>query len=227
MTEDDSYRYERKFLISEMDAAQARSILIRHKALFGEPYPPRYVNNVYLDTYDFDNYSDNLVGATERMKVRVRWYHDLFRYVDAPVLEFKVKKGMVGWKEQYPFPAFNFERGFSARAFRTIIRESDLPTQVKLRLGNVLPSLVNRYHRSYFATKDGRFRATIDTDLIYYKVNRLDNRFIVRQVDRRNIIVELKYDRANEADANRITSSLPFRLSRSSKYVQGMEAFFL
>ena len=227
MSEADSYRYERKFSIAEMDAAQARSILLRHQAMFGEPYPPRYVNNIYLDTYEFDNYGDNLVGAMERLKVRVRWYHDLFGYVDAPVLEFKVKRGLVGWKEQYPFPAFCFERGFSARAFRKTIRESDLPAQVKLRLANVLPSLVNRYHRSYFATKDGRFRSTIDTDLTYYKLNRLDNRFIVRQVDRRNIIVELKYDRANEGHANRIASSLPFRLSRSSKYVQGMENFFL
>ena len=80
MAEVDSYRYERKFLIAAMDAAQARSILLRHRALFGEPYPPRYVNNIYLDTYEFDNYGDNLMGATERLKVRVRWYHDLFRY---------------------------------------------------------------------------------------------------------------------------------------------------
>lgn len=223
----ENYRYERKFLLAGVDAAQVQMTLRRHRAMFNEPYPPRHVNNIYMDTPEFEYYGDNLAGAAERTKVRIRWYHDLFRQVDDGVLEFKIKSGFVGWKEQYDFPAFLFSTGFSPREFQSVIQESDLPSDVKLRLAGNRPSVVNRYRRSYFATRDERFRATIDTELAYYKVNRLSNRFIVSQRDHGDVILEIKYDREDEEEVNKIASSLPFRLSRSSKYVNGIEAFYV
>ncbi|MBL4650842.1 MAG: hypothetical protein JKY03_14010 [Aureispira sp.] len=36
------------------------------------------------------------------------------------------------------------------------------------------------------------------------------------------VIVELKYDREDEKDLHRITRFLPFRLSKNSKYVNGI-----
>lgn len=222
-----NFRYERKFLTTTISVREARSILRCHRAMFHEPYPPRYVNNIYLDTLEFGDYGDNLSGAARRSKVRVRWYHDLFRHVDAPVLEFKEKDGIVGWKEHHDLPSFTFDRGFSPGDFEEFIRGSELSTEVKVRLSGYRPALVNRYRRSYFATQDGRFRATVDSNPTYYKINRLENRFLVKQVDRDIVIVELKYDREHEGDANRIASSFPFRLSRSSKYVQGIEAFYV
>jgi SPX domain protein involved in polyphosphate accumulation len=227
MQQPDGYRYERKFLLTGVEAPQVQMILRQHWAMFHETYPPRYVNNIYMDTPEFDNYGDNLAGAADRTKVRIRWYHDLFRWVDDGVLEFKVKNGLVGWKDQFDFPTFDFSSGFSPRDFQRLIQDSDLLPHVKLRLSGYRPSVVNRYLRSYFATKDERFRATIDTKLSYYKVNRLSNRFIVQHKEHRTVIVEIKYDREHEDEVNRIASSLPFRLSRSSKYVQGIEAFHL
>jgi hypothetical protein len=227
MQKPDRFRYERKFLLAGVEAAQVQMILRRHWAMFYETYPPRYVNNIYMDTPEFDNYGDNLAGAPERTKVRIRWYHELFRRVDDGILEFKVKNGLVGWKEQFDFPPFDFSSGFSPRAFQRLIQDSDLPAHVKLQLSGYRPSVVNRYSRSYYATKDERFRATIDTELSYYKVNRLSNRFIVQHKEHGTVIVEIKYDREHEEEVNRIASSLPFRLSRSSKYVQGIEAFYL
>lgn len=219
-------RYERKFFLAGIEEAHVKDLVFHHPAMFYEPYPARFVNNIYLDTPWMDNYQDNLIGSTERQKVRVRWYHDLFRWVEDPLLEFKLKSGVVGWKEQYDFPAFQFDRGFSPRVFSRWIVESDLSARVKHRLLAYQPSLVNQYRRSYFATRNGHFRATVDTGMTYYKVNRLENRFMVRHVDHGAVIVELKYDREYERDADRIASSLPFRLSRSSKYVQGIEVFY-
>jgi hypothetical protein len=226
MAEARSYRYERKFLLAGVDPAQVHMILRRHRMMFYQPYPPRYVNNMYLDTPEFDNFGDNLAGAMERVKVRVRWYHDLFRLVEDPVLEFKIKSGLVGWKEPYRFPPFHFEPGFSPRTLPKLIQGSDLPPEVKLKLSPYRPSLVNRYRRFYYVTRDGRFRATIDTEMSYYKVNRLVNRFNVHQVDPRAVVVEVKYDQSHEGEVDRIASSFPFRLTRSSKYVQGIEAFY-
>ncbi|MGD8814905.1 MAG: VTC domain-containing protein [Anaerolineales bacterium] len=227
MAKEATHRYERKFVAQGLDRAQIEAMLLRHPALFYQPYPPRFVNNIYLDTIEFNNYGDNLAGAAERTKIRLRWYHDLFRLVDDGILEFKIKQGLVGWKEQYDFPPFTFQPGFAGQDFLDWVAASSLPPEVKLRLMLQRPCLVNRYLRAYFATRDGRFRVTVDTDLVYYKVNRLSNRFLVRQEERDTLILELKYDHANSRGAARISSRFPLRLSRSSKYAHGVETFYL
>jgi hypothetical protein len=227
MSQDRSYRYERKFFINELDEAQVRSILSRHKAMFFEVYPPRYVNNIYLDTLGMRNYDDNLIGVADRMKVRIRWYHELFGLIMEPILEFKMKQGLVGWKDTYPFPAFNFDQGITERKIQTLIKEGEFPAEVKHRLADFRMSLVNRYLRSYFANYDGRFRVTIDTDQSFYKVNPLVNRFQVRDVNRNVVIVELKYEREYDESAERISNTFPFRVTRSSKYVDGVARFLM
>jgi hypothetical protein len=87
-------------------------------------------------------------------------------------------------------------------------------------------ALVNRYLRSYFANPDGQFRVTIDTSLTFYKVNPLVNRFLVRDINHHAVILELKYDRDYEDLAERISNAFPFRVTRSSKYVEGVDRFF-
>jgi len=218
-------RYERKFFVAELDRAQVRSIVRRHPALFLEAYPPRYVNNLYLDTPWMGHYQDNLDGAPERTKVRVRWYHALEGRAEGPVLEFKIKRGWVGWKESYPFPELHVGADLSAARLRARVDESDLPPAVRERLAGLRPALVNRYRREYYATPDGSFRVTIDDELTYYAVRLLAGGLHARAVDHGVVIVELKYDRAHERQAERVASRFPFRLTRSSKYVRGVEWF--
>jgi len=86
-------------------------------------------------------------------------------------------------------------------------------------------ALVNRYLRSYYANPGGRFRITIDTELAFYKVNPLVNRFLVKDINHHAVIVELKYEQEYEDLANQISSAFPFRLTRSSKYVEGIDRF--
>ena len=69
-----------------MDAHQVRALVKLHPSMFYEPYPPRYVNNLYLDTEDMENYLDNVSGVAERRKVRIRWYGDLFGDIGRPML---------------------------------------------------------------------------------------------------------------------------------------------
>ena len=49
---------------------------------------------------------------------------------------------------------------------------------------------------------------------------------LVPLVDRRKIIVELKYDQEHCDSAQEITKHLPFRLSKNSKYVSGVRKTF-
>jgi len=221
------YRYERKFFIDQIDAPTMIAQLKRHPAMFSEIYPRRAINNIYLDSPMMDNFFENVDGYPERRKARLRWYHDLFQHVAAPVLEFKLKDGLMGTKVQYRFSAFDFDDHFSERVYREALRSSDIPNDVRDYLLTVEPVLANRYLRSYFATPDQRFRVTIDTDLTFYHLNKFSNRFLFRQTDYQDIVVEMKYQREDDGEAARISAGFPFRMTRSSKYVQGIERVYL
>jgi len=220
------YRYERKFLVDQLDKHQAKALIKRHPSLFYEPYPPRYINNFYLDTPEMDNYFDNVGGAGTRRKVRIRWYGDLFGHINKPILEFKIKRGLVGTKKQYDFPGFNVEKGYCDKYLMERIIESDLPIEVKTTLQDQNVVLLNRYYRRYFATKDGSYRVTLDTAMDFYRIDRLNNTFTHKQRDYRNIVVELKYDVEHDISAFKVSSFFPFRMTKSSKYVQGIERVY-
>ena len=173
------------------------------------------------------SYHDNVDGVDKRKKVRIRWYHDLFRHVDHPVLEFKLKHGVVGSKIQYPFPSFDFDKSFTESGFSKIIRSCDLPEEAKSQLIQREPVLVNRYLRWYYATPDQVFRVTIDSGLTFYHLSKIHNRFLKKQVDHSNIVVELKYQLDDDLKGSRISAGFPFRMTRSSKYVQGIEQVYI
>ncbi|MBN1304104.1 MAG: polyphosphate polymerase domain-containing protein [Anaerolineales bacterium] len=222
-----SYRYERKFLVSELDAGQVRMLVKRHPGMFYEPYPPRYINNIYLDSEELENYNQNVSGIGERHKVRVRWYAGLFGNISSPVLEFKVKDGLVGAKYSYPLPPFQFEHGFDQRSFQELIRRAELPEQVKLYLRGLNVVLCNRYYRWYYVVRDQRFRVTVDTDMVYYQVKKDRNRFRRKYPDHKHVVVELKYEKPFDDIADRMAGFFPFSLSRNSKYVTGIEMVYL
>ena len=217
------YRYERKFLVDRLDARQVCAIVKRHPSLFYQPYPPRYVNNLYMDTPDMRNYVDNVSGVGQRRKVRVRWYGDLFGDVKHPVLEFKIKDGLVGTKRGYACNGFRIETGFSEVDFRRRLSGHELPGPLVQTVRTLRVVLCNRYYRRYFATRDGRFRVTVDTEMSYYAVKRKNNAFIRKWVDHRNVVVELKYEKAFELDADKVAGVFPFSVSKNSKYVTGVQ----
>jgi hypothetical protein len=221
------YRYERKYLVDQLDVAQVQMLIALHPRLFRAPYPPRFVDNIYLDTAGLDNYYDNLDGASERGKVRVRWYGELLGGIARPVLEFKVKRGLVGRKEAYPLAPFALDGSFSGRTMQEVFRRSELPPEVRLHLMRLEAVLLNRYRRCYYATADGRYRVTVDAGLTFHNLRRLRNSFLHRYEDHTHIVVELKYSRPEERHADRVAGYLPFPVTRSSKYAWGIEAVYL
>jgi hypothetical protein len=221
-----SWRYERKFLVDQLDVHQVRALVKLHPAMFYQPYPPRYVNNLYLDTEELDNYQDNVSGARERHKVRIRWYGDILGPVKGPMLEFKVKSGLVGTKVIYPFSPFTLDERFSQRYYREILRQAGLPAEVEQRLHGLHVVLCNRYYRWYYGTRDGRFRVTVDAEMAFYQVRRVRNYFAHKYVDR-DTVVELKYQRSLDVEAERVSRAFPFSVTKNSKYVTGIERVYL
>lgn len=217
------YRYERKFFVSGKTAREIEEELRFHPACLKEIYHERWVNNIYFDTLGFNNYYDNVEGDMERWKARIRWYGELFAEVTRPVLEFKIKKGLMGTKASYPLEPFTFDRNFNEHTVKNAIGKSKLDNRVADLVRSLKPTLVNCYRRKYFLSADKDFRVTIDSSLTFYAVSSLSNVFVNRVTDHNSVVVEVKYDKEAETAADTISSYLPFLLTKSSKYLQGLE----
>jgi len=220
----DSFRYERKFHVTSLSRYEIESIVKTHPAIFSESYSPRYVNNIYFDSFCMNNFHDNLQGIAERKKTRIRWYNSLFGKIEKPTLEFKVKKGLLGKKISYPIPPFQLDcnTNFYMQVITRICNNSDISEFEKIELKRLKPMLLNRYKRKYFLSADKRFRITIDTDLEFHRIDSVANAFN-RIPDNSSVILELKYGMDCDSDANKITNLFPFRVTKSSKYIIGIE----
>ncbi|MFC2152753.1 VTC domain-containing protein [Bacteroidota bacterium] len=224
--QNNNYRYERKFFISNISRIFVENVIHQHPAFFSEIYHERIVNSIYFDTYDFNNFTDNIIGNTNRTKYRIRWYGELFKEVQKPTLEIKIKKGIVGTKKLMPLKSFNIDRGFKTNELMNILKQSELDDVSLYKMHNQIPVILNRYRRKYFQTSDKKFRITVDDNQEFYKIGSLANYFFQKQSDFNNVILELKYEKQFESEAARITNSIPFRTTKSSKYARGVEFFY-
>lgn len=225
-TVEENYRYERKFFISELTVYEVEALVKLHPAMFSEIYYRRYVNNIYFDTAGTENYFDNVDGAEIRQKFRIRWYGDLFGFIEKPVLEIKRKKGLLGSKESYELRPFRIGDDPDFTVIAAAINASDIPERIKMGLKAMTPMLLNCYGRKYFLSADGSFRITLDTDLSFYPMAGRNNFFFHKWLDDLNVILEMKYERDKDHLADNVASAFPFRLTRSSKYVSGLEQLY-
>ena len=217
-------RYEIKFVGRLSEHARLRGWLRDNQAGFRTSFPDRQVNNVYFDDYDYQAYGQNLSGASQRVKLRYRWYGTSVA-PDRGELELKCKRNFFGWKLRLPVGAAPYEAGDSWSAIRRKLM-IQVPAEGREWLGShPWPMLLNRYSREYFVSADERVRATIDSKLAVY-----DQRYKpMPNFNRRTnlapiIVVEFKFARADRDHANRILQTIPIRVSRHSKYMTGVTA---
>ena len=220
-------RYERKFLITDYSHSEVKQLLKFHPACFSEIFYERNVNNIYFDTLGMNHYYDNIEGTTERLKIRIRWYGDLFGNIQKPVLEYKIKKGLLGKKKSYSLNPFILDNKFNKQQIITSINNKIIPQLIKDEVVSLNPVLLNCYTRNYFLSADKNFRITIDHHLNYYGIGYTENTFCNRYVDHKTIVLELKYDSSLENDAKEVGNLLPFALTKSSKYLQGLDRIFV
>jgi len=216
-------RYERKFVTFELDLAETLAVVRFHPALFREAFHPRFVNNIYFDTPSFDHYQANVCGVANRVKCRIRWYGAPLGPIARPTLELKRKRGLVGSKESHPLFPFDLDARFDARL---LFEKSDLPEPLRCDLASLRPVLVNRYRRRYFVSRDESYRLTLDSELGFRTPTRGPGRSPSWVGRDGRVIVELKFGIGKEDEAARIATRFPFRLTRSSKYVVGVDALY-
>ncbi|TXB63775.1 polyphosphate polymerase domain-containing protein [Phaeodactylibacter luteus] len=206
-------RYERKYKIEQLSPAVVETVVRHHPAGFRALHPPRYINNLYFDTPGFTAFQDNVDGAPQRLKYRLRWYGADFSTLQDPVLEAKVKDNQVGYKRHFPLPPGRY----GLQALPALVGQCRALAHKGLDLQ---PVLFNRYHRSYWAAPAYPFRLTIDTALSFgpYAPSGVGRLPYTEEA----VVVEVKYESGDEHLAGFVLQHLPFRMTKSSKFVTGI-----
>ena len=216
-------RYERKFAIYNLDLPQVEMILMLNPAAFTSIYKPRYINNIYLDTPQRHSFHQTVAGSTPRKKVRIRWYGAMKGHIPKPVLEFKIKEGLTGYKISLPLSPFTLEDTFTQTDLNSLIKKSVIPGDIRQQLDLLEPALLNRYHRSYYLSGSKNVRATVDTNLTFHDIFNSTSPLISRSARDCVTVVETKYSPDDDREAAAIATAFPFRLTKFSKYVMGIE----
>lgn len=217
-------RREIKFVTRRSNIESVRDWLRHNSALFRTAYPPRIVNNIYFDTYDYEAYNANLSGASARTKVRYRWYGE--EAVPRPgKLEIKHKRNIFGWKTLFPISVAPWEEGCTWTKVKQLIR-GQLPPEGRLWFEHhPFPVIINRYEREYFLSGDGLVRVTIDQNQTVFDQRRKAEPNLTLAASLPDIIiVEIKFHRRDRERAARIAQGIPIRASAHSKYVNGVRA---
>lgn len=219
------WRYEVKLVSPGSYLSHVRSWIRTHRGVFSESYPPRIVNNLYMDTNDMQWLDESIEGFSERRKVRLRWYGDQTDTVSA-VLEVKRKRDRANWKLRHALVE-PLELGAGA-TWPAIVSKSvgSVPVWMRVEIGvDLVPVLVNRYHREYYEDRSGKLRITIDYDQDVYD-QRLSARpnFVRRAPRRYSVVVEVKGPLDEWERIKEVTNELPLRVTRNSKYALGYES---
>jgi SPX domain protein involved in polyphosphate accumulation len=221
----DDARLEIKFASYTAKLDRVLNWIKLHPAAFYEPHPDRWVNNVYFDTHNNAAYVQNLSGASSRVKVRYRWYGQE-QQPGPGALEVKCKRNFFGWKKR--FDCRDLPVGQHDDDWRDIDRRLSeaLPHEARLWLQTYpMPTILNRYYRRYFVSSDERIRVTVDTDQAvwdqrYKAIPNYDQ--AARMPD--TLVLEVKFARDDRDLASDVIQTLPIRVSRHSKFMNGVRA---
>lgn len=208
-------RYERKYLTTDYTAEQLENFILTHPGAFHPQYYPRRVISIYFDTPQNDYYQQNFLGHAQRKKVRVRWYQPQGK-TDAIFLEVKARDGEVMQKH-----TDRIEGLTSTSTLKDITAAVQQTLQTVLPEAEMLqPILAVSYLRRYFADRQD-IRLTIDSDVQFATINDWETKRITQHLPA--TIVECKYPVADDPKLSHVMQGLPLRISRSSKYVMGMQ----
>jgi len=215
-------RHERKYPLSAGELLHFRWWQRSHGQAFTRAHPTRTVNNIYFDPPDWASYSDNMSGVSDRTKCRLRWYGEVETAEEA-IFEVKHRRNAVGHKRQQ-------------RIRMSAVRLQSLPiTRLYARLRLLLradlrlqldqshrPVLYNRFCREYYEAPDG-LRMTVDTDIAYAPLPGRSLPTLRPMPSVMPAVVELKYPLERRPDAVEALRRFPFRATRFSKYVVGID----
>ncbi len=208
------FRYETKIPLQKDQFVHFENALKSLGLYPKRVYNDREVHSVYLDTPQFTSYIDNVSGASNRVKVRFRYYD---KDIENLRFEYKLKNNKASTKSVIEIK--NEEKldiREKENLKRLLSREKDIPKEIL----SLYPVLEVSYKRSYF-TLDKLIRMTVDKEIRYRKLYPLKHSsFVPSPV---YCVVEFKYPIEMQRKFKKLLYNLPFRIFRHSKYVIGMD----
>ncbi len=221
----DDSRFEIKYVISAHELTTLISWLVNNDAHFYQPFPARIINNIYFDLPDLNDASDNLIGISQRKKLRLRWYDQ--QDTANAVIEYKIKRNRLGIKKQYALPPINFKTQSVESIYKLVKSLKDIPADIRMDPRWHNPTLHNTYKREYYISADQKVRVTIDSDIRYYiprKFQPIKNNS--RPYTYNGYIVEFKTDYKHKPDLEQTINQFPYQPQRHSKYLSGISRFY-
>ncbi len=218
-------RYEKKFICVNDNLEDLIEELYLNSFCFKEIYQKRRINNLYFDDYDLNFYKQNVSGVGLREKYRIRWYGDDFSKIEYPTIEIKRKYGEVGDKISHKINElqYDLDLGDVFELQQLIINHLNDHQFLKNAFYQLSPALLNSYDRRYFLSACEKFRVTLDYGQRFYNPNIPRYVESKKAIDDRIIILELKYNTQHDFEARQIPQQFSYRVSRNSKYVQGID----
>lgn len=198
------YRYERKYQ-THLSTQEIANFLSLNSLIFRPIYARRKVNSLYFDTPQLEYFHQNQAGDAQRKKVRVRWYGEQKNPTTLQI-EIKSREGELIKKDT---AVFAIKGKWSTTGVTDLVRET--LSAVLPEAHTLVPTLTNSYWRSYFVAEQSGLRVTIDDDLLF-------NNLLIP-----GTIVECKYATAADTVLQSFIQQLPLYVSKSSKYVMGMQ----
>jgi len=219
---DSPWRYERKYTFPESLFEPIQKSLQIHPAMFSAAYASRWINNIYFDSDSYRSYDESVSGQLDRKKYRIRWYGEPHENAQNPTVEVKIKHGALGRKELFSLGNFKVQCIDWRMHLAAALASSTVPPRIAIEIQNRRPVLFNRYLRQYMISGDGKFRLTLDRNISYFQS---DFQWWGTESREANAVLEIKYHSNDDSEAMNICADLPLRLSKNSKFQNGIERF--
>ncbi len=213
MSSNNEYRYEVKIPMQKGQFIHFENSLKSLGLYPKRVYQDRVVHSIYLDNAKFTSYLDNVSGASNRIKVRVRYYDNDTKNLR---LEYKTKTNKTSSKNVFDIENKENLDLSDPKNIKKLLSQIEIPKEIL----SLYPVLEVEYKRSYFTlAKD--IRMTIDRDIKYKKLYPLKSGYFTSSPV--YSVVEFKYPTNMQSQFKKLLYNLPFRIFRHSKYVVGMD----
>jgi hypothetical protein len=222
-------RQEKKYTFSLGNLSNVRKSIQDSKYAISKSYNNRYVNSIYLDSFNSLNYEENLTGLSKRSKARLRWYSDspfskISRSTDI-FFEIKIRTNLFGdkliHKINFPDDLFYCDSISMMNYLRQTLPVTFLPYIDHCSIF----SLGVSYEREYYETFTKKIRATIDNNIKFARLNSFEV-LNFKQLETYKVeygILELKFPQNIYNEISNIKfDGVEITSGRHSKYTVGL-----
>lgn len=219
----DNYRYEYKYIISQKNAALLKHqlgallCLDEHADLNGE----YFVRSVYFDDDSLSAYHEKLSGINIRNKYRLRFYN---LNTEPLVFEAKRKHGQLVIKNSLVISRLTAERMLSGNKMTAEDKQAPLIAEFDALSCGVVglqPSVIVDYTRAAFLYPLNNVRITLDSDICAekYHIDHVFRRYAsIPVLENDEVVLEVKFSEWLPPFLAQVLSGVPKILCANSKY---------